>query len=218
MKCADGVWFPASETHLVKMLGKVPKVNGRGAYQYHKLQAAMGLVKKRRCAIDVGMHVGLWAMHLAKMFKTVIGFEPVAEHIECLRLNMAGVNNYVVHNVALGSCRQSVGFNILEGSTGSTQVVDGGQGASMCRLDDFEFDAVDFIKIDVEGYEYFVVEGGENTIKTHKPVIILEQKGIRPGSSKSDYGKEQYAAKRLLESWGAKQKFEISGDHCMSWK
>lgn len=219
MKIADGIWFPDDERHLVEMLGKSPKLNGKGTYQHHKLLGAMALVKNRRCALDIGMHVGLWAMHLAKMFKTVIGFEPVAEHIECLKRNMAGVENYQVHNIALGNrTTSSVGLKFMSGSTGSTQIDDSGQGVSMCRLDDFKFDAVDFIKIDVEGYEYFVVEGGEQTIKTYRPIIILEQKNIKAGSHKSNYGKSQYDAKQLLESWGARQKFEISGDHCMAWK
>ena len=33
---------------------------------------------------------------------------------------------------------------------------------------------IDFIKIDTEGYEYFILKGGEQTIKTYKPIIQLE--------------------------------------------
>lgn len=218
MKCADGIWFPDSEKHLVKMLAKVPKINGKGTYQYHKLDAALKQVRQWRCAIDIGMHVGLWSMHLAKRFETVIGFEPVLEHIECLKLNMVGNNNYLVHQCALGNRIGSAGLKFLEGSTGSTQVTDDGQGIIMRRLDDFTFDAIDFIKIDVENYEFFVIQGAEETIKKHKPVIIFEQKGDNRVSYKLTYGKERYDAQKLLESWGARKKFEMNGDCCMSWK
>jgi hypothetical protein len=64
VKCADGIWFPDGESHLVKMLKGSPRVDGRGTYQLHKLMSAMQHVKHRRCALDVGMHVGLWSMHL----------------------------------------------------------------------------------------------------------------------------------------------------------
>lgn len=213
MKLADGIWFPDSEIHLIEMLKKAPRIDGRGSYQHHKLTAAVQLIKHRRCALDIGMHVGLWAMHLAKIFRQIVGFEPVAEHIECLHLNMKGHKNWHVHQCALGNRHDSVGLKFLNGSTGSTQIAAVDQGIAMFPLDDFKFDAVDFIKIDVEGYEYFVVEGGEKTIKTHKPVIIIEQK---PGKVTS-YGKEQYAAKNLLQSWGARQKFEMHGDCCLTW-
>jgi hypothetical protein len=33
---------------------------------------------------------------------------------------------------------------------------------------------VDFIKIDTEGWEYFILEGGEKTIQKYKPMIQLE--------------------------------------------
>ncbi len=217
MKCEHGVWFPDSETHLVKMLGLGPRVKGKGTYQLHKLTAAITHVKKFRMALDVGMHVGLWAMHLAKRFERVVGFEPVLEHIECLRVNMMGVDNWDVHNCALGDHIGRVGLRLMQGSTGSTQIAHVDAGIEMRPLDDFEFEHVDFVKIDVECYEYFVVKGGERTFRQHKPVVIVEQKGVRPGG-KDDYGKDKFAAKTLLESWGAKTLFEISGDYCLAWK
>lgn len=213
MKLAEGVWFPDSEVHLVKMIGLGQRVDGRGSYQYHKLQAALKYVRKHRCAVDVGMHVGLWAMHLAKQFDHVVGFEPVAEHIECLRKNMDGIQNYELHDCALGSHEGSVGLRFLEGSTGSTHIDQSGTGVSLFPLDHFRFEAVDFLKVDVEGYEFFVIEGAEQTIKRHKPVIIIEQKG----GKHAFYGKQQYDAKKLLEAWGARQAFEIKGDHCLVW-
>ena len=44
----------------------------------------------------------------------------------------------------------------------------------MKKLDSlgFNFDRIDYIKIDCEGYEMQIIQGGENTIKHHKPVIV----------------------------------------------
>jgi hypothetical protein len=33
---------------------------------------------------------------------------------------------------------------------------------------------VDYIKIDTEGYEYYILKGGINTIKKYRPIIQLE--------------------------------------------
>lgn len=41
-------------------------------------------------------------------------------------------------------------------------------------LDNFNFEDVDFIKVDVEGYEFNVIKGGKETIKRNRPVVQLE--------------------------------------------
>jgi FkbM family methyltransferase len=214
MKCEFGVWFPDNEFHLVKMLRDSPRVDGKGTYQIAKLNAAMKYVRKWDQAVDVGMHVGLWSMHLCKRFKNVTGFEPVPEHIKCLHRNMDGISNFHVYNCALGDKVNSVGFKFLEGSTGSTQIAHVDNGIPMFPLDEFPFDHVDFIKIDVEGYEYYVVKGGEKTIKKHKPVMIIEQK---PKGKAESYGLHRFSALHLLQSWGGKVQFEMSGDFCVAW-
>lgn len=41
-------------------------------------------------------------------------------------------------------------------------------------LDNYQFQNVSFIKIDVEGYEYEVISGARETIKTSKPILLVE--------------------------------------------
>ena len=41
-------------------------------------------------------------------------------------------------------------------------------------LDNYEFEVVDFMKIDVEGHELKMLEGAYNTISRHKPDIFIE--------------------------------------------
>jgi FkbM family methyltransferase len=41
------------------------------------------------------------------------------------------------------------------------------------RLDDFNLSPV-FIKIDVQGFEYAVLQGGRQTISKHRPVVLIE--------------------------------------------
>jgi hypothetical protein len=123
-------------------------------------------------------------------------------------------------------------LHTARGSTGNTRVQNDGERtakpyeeavifenpgvAQMRRLDDVELldPAIDFLKIDCEGYEYFVIKGGEETIKRTKPVIIVEQK---PGKG-AQYGIKDDAACTLLEAWGAKRQQVISGDYIYTFK
>lgn len=47
-------------------------------------------------------------------------------------------------------------------------------------LDSFQFDEVDIIKIDVEGYELQVLEGASDTIKRNRPIVQIECVEIQP--------------------------------------
>lgn len=217
MKCVGGVWLPAHETHMVEwMTANNTKINGKLTYQWSKQDAAMKHVKAWRTAVDIGAHVGTWAMHLAERFERVVAFEPIAEHRRCLVANLeeAGTAQIVLHPCALGDRDGSVAFEIPEGSCGGTHII--GEGDIPLRmLDTFALKEVDFIKIDVEGYELFAVRGGEKTIRENKPCIIVEQK---PKGLAERYGQTRMAAVELLQSWGAKVKFEMSGDFCLSWE
>jgi hypothetical protein len=89
MKQVGGVWLPDHEEHLIAwMRNRNEVVDGKLTYQHHKLQEAMKWVRNWRTAVDVGAHCGLWSMHLAKRFKQLHAFEPVADHRECFAKNV----------------------------------------------------------------------------------------------------------------------------------
>ncbi len=130
-----------------------------------------------------------------------------------------------LHEVALGAERGTIAIECAADETGSAHVAQGEGGdkrrghaelitypdISMFPLDDFKFEDIDFCKIDVEGYELQVVQGAEQTFKTHKPWLVVEQKG-----NDMIYGGKKDEAVDLLKSWGWKDEKVISGDHCMS--
>jgi FkbM family methyltransferase len=123
MKQVGNVWVPAHETHMAEWMKKRNVwVDGKLTYQYHKLQAAMPFVKKHDCAVDVGAHVGFWSMHLAKQFKTLHSFEPVALHRDCYIRNVEMHAGVQLHAKCLGDKPGSVAMHTTQGSSGDTWV------------------------------------------------------------------------------------------------
>jgi FkbM family methyltransferase len=214
MKLSHGWWFPDHEMHLQGWMAhpkNALKLNGRQAYQGKKQVAALRPCKQHRVAIDVGAHVGLWSYNLAHEFATVFAFEPVAEHRACFEKNLQGVGQHVhLKAMALGAIEGSVSIASEQGSSGNSTVSGKGE-IPMHTLDALGLQDVDFIKIDVEGYEENVLRGGEATIAMFKPVIIVEQK--RDMSTR--FGLKTLGAVDFLRTLGYKIVEEISGDYIM---
>lgn len=210
MKKVAGFWLPDHEQHLIPFLESSPRLFKGPTYQIDKFLACLPHIRKFDVALDVGAHCGLWSRVLVRSFAQVIAFEPVQEFRACFQLN---VHEAEVFACALGAGPGSAKIETENGSSGNSRVSDKGEDVQVFALDGFGIPEVDFIKIDCEGFEKFVVEGGEQTIRKNKPCVIVEQKkgmGAR-------YGLDDGAAVHLLRDWGAQVRFEMSGDYCLSW-
>lgn len=216
MKLVDGWNFPDHEQHLLEWMmdkNNRVKINDRSSYQGKKQLAALSLCdpNRRGVAIDVGAHIGLWSWNLSHWFDKVESFEPVPAHQECFLMNMKGRSNWSLHTVALGDHEDTVSMYTGPASSGDTWVK--GKGEILMRtLDSFAFIGVDFIKIDCEGYEEFVLRGGASTIALNRPVIVVEQK--RDHATKFGL-KPQGAVEYLVKEHAYKQANEMAGDFFM---
>lgn len=211
-----GWWFPDIESHFPKMLKKSVDKGGPAEYQHKVRDRSIQLCKHRRLALDVGANVGLWTRSLVTHFAQVVAFEPVPMFHECLSKNVTA-SNLLLESIALGDSNTTARMNITEGNTGHTHIdpTSMGQGDTQVRtLDSRNYDNVDYIKLDCEGYEYRVLQGAVNTVKRCRPVIVIEQK---PHDAYSDqYG--QFAAIELLQSWGMIKLDQVKDDWIMGWR
>lgn len=207
--------LPDGEQHLQAwMAQKNTRVDGRLTYQYAKYEAALRFCTKRRVAVDVGAHCGLWSFWMARDFETLHAFEPKPEHVECWQANMSGRTNATIYNVALGSEEREVGLETGPSSSGDTGVVLDGVGVPMRTLDSYDLWAVDLIKVDCEGFEVFVLEGATEMLLRCRPTVIVEQK---PGHGQR-FDRGELDAVALLESMGARRVWDYSGDYVLIWE
>lgn len=219
MKQINGIWVPDCDTYFAPFLEK------DGGFQLDHLEVALKYVKNWNTALDVGAHIGTWSVAMAKRFGMVYAFEPAEDVFGCLKMNTDGLSNVCPERVACGEVfkRVRIGNDLQRlGNTGSrfirddkTHLPDGiyesapvGDEVDVIRLDDRIFTSVDLLKIDAEGYEPFVLNGAQQTILRHKPVVVIEEKFFGPR-----FGVEAGLALRMLESWGMREVDRIGKDH-----
>ena len=143
--------------------------------------------------IDVGANVGWYALLAAKRGCTVTAFEPIPNLAELIERS-AAVNGFhkrlKVRPHAVWNVSTTIDFAVAHryrGSSGAAQyVVDGlteyGDSYDRIRVDtttlDQEFPKgsakVEFIKIDAEGSESHVLDGGREMIHRDWPQILIE--------------------------------------------
>jgi FkbM family methyltransferase len=144
-----------------------------GPGQEPQRTTALGYVKKWNTCIDIGSQFGFWTRPLLKKFKTVHCFEPNALFRECFLKNIP-LDNVTLHPYGLSN-NEHMAHQHKNG-----QVLRMGEGSVQCRtLDSFKLDNVDFIKIDVDGFEHKVLIGAKQTIKKFNPVINIEMKRMK---------------------------------------
>lgn len=126
---------------------------------------------------DVGANIGYYTILFSRLAANgmVHAFEPTST-VEMLRANLAhnGCANVQVHQLALGSQSGQVEDNIYRiwGEKAERQAY------PFARLDDFvaqhAITRLDCLKIDVDSFDFDVLLGAENTIRTLKPTIVVE--------------------------------------------
>jgi FkbM family methyltransferase len=147
--------------------------NGQQAQRDNSLK----YVKNWRNALDIGANVGEWTRPLAKKFEKVISFEPNPNFRDCFEKNI-NEDNVILHPYGLSThshtAEQGTNATHLNFVVGDTEPRD---GDIECRsLDSFNLTEVDYIKIDVDGFEVPVLTGASDTLRANSPVINIEMK------------------------------------------
>lgn len=178
-------------------------------FQEDLFQAALAVTPGRRIAIDIGAHVGSWTRMLAEHFREVNAFEPHDENYACLVANTQGLAAFVARfNVALGNVQGYCDMaQHRSGNSGCWRVIPGGS-VRATTLDAFGMRNVDLIKIDVEGFEGAVIQGGVETIKASRPTIVFEDNAL----GLKLYGDAWVDPKTILSALGYRAHQRINKD------
>ncbi len=154
-------------------------------YLYHHM------IKEDFICADVGANIGYHTVHMAKLCKggKVYAFEPQTDIFNILSTNI--LFNHLSDNVnhyryALSNRVEKMQFNPIEEckekdsellNYGGRKIVEDGEGEgsiNTTRFDSLKLTKLDFLKLDIEGFELNFLKGARKTISSNLPIIFFE--------------------------------------------
>lgn len=136
--------------------------------------------------LDVGSNFGYYAIELALALgpeARAIAFEPFPTNFDRLKQNIQlnDLGNQITPlSIALSNENRVSTMSLRSGknNTGSAQVGIEGVDVELAALDDIwpslKLGRLDMMKIDVEGHEVNVLNGGRSIIEEHRPCLLVE--------------------------------------------
>jgi FkbM family methyltransferase len=155
-------------------------------FTYHNIQKYK-VELEGKTVVDIGANMGAHTVNFAEMVGDngkVFAFEPsrLVYYQLCGNIFANGYPNVYCENVALGDTTETTYTSVEDldyfsesVNSGNTHVGQlGKHTVPVKNLDDYNLDNVALIKIDVQGYEPYVLDGAKQTILKNKPTIFIE--------------------------------------------
>ena len=142
-----------------------------------ELNECKPFIKTKKHAIDVGARHGCFTRELINFgFEKVSAFELIPHFRSAFLKNVD--NKYVdFYNFGLYDKSTLIHF---EGRAGKgIKKINANEGSRVYALDDFEFDDISLLKIDVDGCERQILRGAKKLITRCLPVIHIETEDIQ---------------------------------------
>src|SRR5262245_45015353 len=129
--------------------------------------------------VDVGANIGYYTLMFAQVVGPegrIIAIEPSPENLPELRLNVERnkLRNVEIIPKAVGNAQKGVG---LRGGINSGVLRDDTAPAYSVEqdlIDNIITEPINFMKLDVEGYEGFALEGAQRVLSKYRPIVFVE--------------------------------------------
>jgi FkbM family methyltransferase len=166
-------------------------INESGFWEPHLYYFYKEFIKTDYTIIDGGANLGFHSVQFAKLANkgTVYCFEPQPLIFNVLSTNalINGCSDIIKQfRLGLGDrIDQQLKMTPLKGQIfsehcvnyggrGLTEGKEGEEDVQLTTIDSLGLTKLDFIKLDVQGFELHTLKGGEVTIKTNQPLMLIE--------------------------------------------
>jgi FkbM family methyltransferase len=132
--------------------------------------------------LDCGASTGIESVSYTDVFGAIHSFEPGVEDYRCLKENLKHYSNCTAHSAALSN--ENATANLINYPSGRINHLDfipaardkniGTSTVVTRTLDSYDFNNVSYIKIDVEGCEYNLLQGAKELLTNNNPLIKIE--------------------------------------------
>jgi len=160
-----------------------------GEYEKAELKTLGNFLSANSVFIDLGANFGLYTLYASKLVGEngkVISFEPFGENFKSLTRNIEinKLANVLAEKLAVGEKEGTIHLycDIEEKNLGmvSANYIENAyhEQVSIVSLDTYfdnkSIDRIDFIKIDIEGFEYPALLGMKNLLVKFHPTLLIE--------------------------------------------
>ena len=165
----NGVAVIEGDTHISQWVIDSKRLD----HDEYSLGAILPFIEQGAWVVDAGAFIGDHTIAYLKKVGPegkVFAFEPNPAAYACLCHNCPDA---VTFNSGLSNT-ESVASYKPDPNAGAGHLDIGEGDTKLVTLDSLNLRRCDFLKIDVEGWEYEALEGAERTILTHRPVMWIE--------------------------------------------
>ena len=152
------------------------------------IEQAVAEARMAHVILDIGANIGAVSLQFAKANPSarILSFEPHPLTFKRAQYNIGlnKVENIELLPFGLGEKKDTVRlYEVNSNNPGMNRIIPGDQSAPFQEIQIEELDAllearginsVDFIKLDVEGYEHSVLKGGKGLLQRCHPVLFIE--------------------------------------------
>lgn len=182
--------YPASMADGDRLFVDLREEMCHGLFLYGEQQHEMytvALFEKVLAAGDVVLDIGANVGYLTRMIARRVGpsgvvhaFEPAPAALRLLEANTRDLEHATCHGIALSNTHGTATFSVrAKGDTSSIGAAADARDRIVVRVETIDRlfqDAprIDFVKIDVEGYEWEVIDGAKSVLQRCKPLVYFE--------------------------------------------